>query len=112
MKRIGVLITAGCLSLFLMCCTSGPDTVTVRIVATTDVHGHIFDKDCVSGSEREGSLAKFSTFLNRERKEQRNVIYLDAGDMLQGTIDDYHDQTAQFARECLPASSMRTTPGV
>lgn len=106
MKRIGVLITAGCLSLFLMCCTSGPDTVTVRIVATTDVHGHIFDKDCVSGSEREGSLAKFSTFLNRERKEQRNVIYLDAGDMLQGTIDDYHDQTAQFARECLPAKAL------
>lgn len=91
--------------LVLSGCTTHPDKVTVRIIASTDVHGRIFDRDLISGSEREGSLAKLSTFLNRERKENSNVIYLDAGDVLQGSVEVYQDLTAQYFRTCVASQA-------
>lgn len=84
---------------------SDNDTVTFRVVATTDVHGNIFDTDCLTGEQREGSLAKVATFLKGERKANRNVIYLDAGDILQGSVDVYQDITAQYGRTSLPAEA-------
>ena len=106
--KIGFLRTAGlitALCMLLAGCSGRRGEVSIRIVATTDVHGSIFDKDLMDGSDRNGSLAKLSTFLNRERKENRNVIYLDAGDVLQGSVEMYHDVTAQFERESLAASA-------
>jgi len=87
-------------------CTGQDKPVTVRLVSTSDIHGRIFNEDCLTGQDREGSLAKFSTFLNRLRKENRNVVYLDAGDNLQGSIDVYQDVTAQFYRTSLPAEAL------
>lgn len=81
------------------------DSVTFKVVATTDVHGNIFDTDCLTGEQREGNLAKVATFLKKVRRENRNVIYLDAGDMLQGTVDVYQDVTAQYYRTSLPAEA-------
>lgn len=105
--RIKTLFSVGILSslLLLTGCVSRPKTVTVQVVATADVHGRIFDKDCIDGSDREGSLAKLSSLLNREREEYRNVIYLDAGDYLQGSIEAYHDMTSQFYRRSLTAQA-------
>ena len=84
---------------------SDKGTVTVEVVATTDIHGYIFDHDCLSGEERKGSMAKLATFLKKERKANKNVIYLDAGDFMQGTVDVYQDVSAQFNRECLATES-------
>jgi 2',3'-cyclic-nucleotide 2'-phosphodiesterase/3'-nucleotidase len=86
-------------------CSSDNGEVTIKVVSTSDIHGRIFDKDCLTGEEREGSMAKFSTFLGRVRKENKNVIYLDAGDMLQGSVDVYQDVTAQYNRTSLPAEA-------
>ena len=95
---------------FLLCflltgCSEQRGVKTFRIIATTDVHGRIFDKNCIDGSERPGSLAKLSTFLKKQRKENKNVIYLDAGDILQGSIEMYQDVTAQFDRKSLAAEA-------
>lgn len=87
-------------------CAGHDEGVTLRIVATSDVHGLIFDTDCTTGMERPGSLARFSSFLNRQRKDYRNVIYLDAGDMLQGSVEMYQDITAQFVRPSLAAEAL------
>lgn len=103
--RTRLLLLLPVIGIILTGCQKQDDAVTIRIVQTSDIHGHIFDMDCLTGQERTGSLAKFSTFLNRERKEYKNLIYVDAGDMLQGTIDDYHDQTSQFHRTSLPAEA-------
>ena len=86
-------------------CSGRRGVVTLRIVATSDVHGHIFDENCLDGTERGGSLAKFSTFLNSQRKECRNVIYLDAGDAFQGSVEMYQDVSAQFNRPSLVAEA-------
>ena len=107
MRRLSVIF---CTFAVLVCavmagCSSGNKDLTIRIVSTSDIHGRIFDKDCLTGEEREGSMAKFSTFLKRQRKEYSNVIYLDAGDMLQGSVEVYQDVTAQFRRTSLPAEA-------
>ena len=77
MKTVNrLLILLSVISIVLTGCSGHEDSVTIRIVETSDVHGHIFDMDCMTGQERTGSFAKFSTFLNRVRKENRNVIYV------------------------------------
>lgn len=106
MKKLNRLPMLLCIICLLLCgCSKQEEGLTIRIVETSDIHGHIFDMDCQTGQPRTGSMAKFATFLNRERKEYKNLIYVDAGDMLQGTIDDYHDQTSQFDRTSLPAEA-------
>ena len=92
------LLIAGC---------SRSRVVEIRIVSTTDVHGRIFDKDILDGTERKGSLAKVSTLLRNERRNNRHLIYLDAGDILQGSIEVYQDATAQYYRSSLPAEAYK-----
>ena len=104
-RKYKINLIAALVGFALIGCSPDKGPVTVRIVATSDIHGRIFDKDCLSGEEREGSMAKFSSFLRRQRKEYSNVIYLDAGDMLQGSVDVYQDFTAQFDRTSLPAEA-------
>ena len=105
MKRKNILYLLAVL-VIMAGCTGTDKPVTVRVVSTSDIHGRIFDNDILTDQEREGSLAKFSTFLSRQRKEFRNVIYLDAGDNLQGSVDVYQDVTAQFSRPSLPAQAL------
>ncbi|MGX8690333.1 MAG: bifunctional metallophosphatase/5'-nucleotidase [Bacteroidaceae bacterium] len=104
MRKISVLL---CLAMFLAGCTDRRGVVEIRVVATTDVHGCIFDKDILEASERKGSLAKVATLLKNERKANRNVIYLDAGDILQGSIEAYQDVTTQFYRPSLPGAAYK-----
>ena len=99
-----------CLFLSAFCivlsgCSERHGIVSIKVVATTDVHGRFFADNCLDGSERKGSLAKFSTFLNEQREKNKNVIYLDAGDILQGSVEMYHEVTAQFVRQSLPAQA-------
>ncbi len=86
-------------------CSGRRGVVTLRIIATTDVHGRIFDKDLIDGKERPGSLAKLASYLKRQHKENKNVLYLDAGDILQGSLEIYQDVTAQFERKSLAAQA-------
>lgn len=102
LKIVGVLV---CLAIILTGCSGRRDVVEIRVVATTDVHGHIFDKDLLDGTERKGSLAKVATLLKKERKQNKNVLYLDAGDILQGSVEVYQDVTSQYYRESLPAQA-------
>lgn len=89
----------------MVSCNQRHGVVNVRIVATADVHGRIFDIDAVSGKHRSGSLAKVSTFLRNERKNNRNVIYVDCGDVLQGSIEMYRDMTVEFDKPCLASEA-------
>ena len=46
-----------CLSVILAIvtgCTGPRKPVTVRLVSTSDIHGRIFDEDCLTGQRREG----------------------------------------------------------
>ena len=105
MKRLFFCLTGITALLFVLNgCSGRRGTVDIRVVATSDVHGHIYATDVLDGTERKGSLARFSTFLKRQRKENGNLIYLDAGDFFSGSVETYHDKTAEFYEPSLAAT--------
>lgn len=60
-------------------------TVTIKIVETSDVHGAIFPYDLRNDRPSGSSLAQVMTYLRQERaKTDQQVILLDNGDILQG----------------------------
>lgn len=67
------------------CREQKPQSLTIKIVQTSDVHGAVFPWDFTNDREFEGSLARVATYLKQERANPgQKVIYLDNGDILQG----------------------------
>jgi len=60
-------------------------TVTVKIIETSDVHGAIFPYDFKENKETNSSLARVTTYLKEQRADSNQIIFLlDNGDILQG----------------------------
>lgn len=56
----------------------------VTILGTSDIHGRFVPWDYASDTEnKSGSLSQISTIVKKERKENPNVILIDAGDSIQ-----------------------------
>lgn len=88
------------LALILLCgCSGRGRKVSLEIVATSDVHGNLFPYDFLAERDApcDGSLARVSTVLKTERRKYgANLLYLDAGDNLQGSPLTYQDKTADY----------------
>jgi len=57
---------------------------TIRIAATSDVHGRIYPYDyAIDGKDVDAGLAKISTIVNALREENPNMILMDDGDTVQ-----------------------------
>lgn len=73
--------------------TSGNSSgATISIVATSDIHGNILNWDYsknAAPSKGQG-LAKVSTYVNRVRAANPNVMLVDDGDTIQGTPLSYY----------------------
>ena len=83
--------------LFLLCCVSilvgcskEEQCESIRIVHTTDVHGHLFPYDFVNDRASEGSYARVATYVRNLKEENQEVLLLDAGDILQGQPTAYY----------------------
>ncbi|MCX8105637.1 MAG: bifunctional metallophosphatase/5'-nucleotidase, partial [Ignavibacterium album] len=60
-------------------------TVNVKIIETSDVHGAIFPYDLVNDRPSNSSLAQVMTYLNEQRSDTNQIVFLlDNGDILQG----------------------------
>lgn len=66
-------------------------TATLRIIATTDLHGQVSTMHYDNGIERNGSLAQAYTLIEEARAEsgQKNTMTVDIGDSLYGYAADY-----------------------
>lgn len=62
-----------------------PQRVSLTLLSTADLHGHIFPEDDVTGRSAEWGLAKIATLIREIRAQKGHVLLLDCGDTIQGT---------------------------
>ncbi|MBP9582876.1 MAG: bifunctional metallophosphatase/5'-nucleotidase [Ignavibacterium sp.] len=66
-------------------------TINVKIIETSDVHGAIFPYSLKDNREINSSLARVSTYLNQQRADTNQIIFLlDNGDIIQGNPAVYY----------------------
>lgn len=60
-------------------------TVTLKVIETSDVHGHFFPWDFMEGRPLRGTLTRANSYISREREKcGENLLLIDNGDILQG----------------------------
>ncbi len=64
------------------------NTKKYTILHSNDIHGDFLEEVREGGKELIGGLALLSGYINQVRKEEKNVLYLVSGDMVQGSIID------------------------
>ncbi len=68
-----------------------PDSLTLSLIETTDIHGAIFPYNFIKAAPMRTSLAQIATIVAQERaKKGRELLLLDAGDALQGQPTVYY----------------------
>lgn len=107
MKNKKALVFAGVIVLIiglLISCTSAKDVGTTRvpgqpydlvILATSDLHGNIIGYSYEDNKESNNNgMARVYTYVQEERKENPNLLLIDGGDTIQGTImtDDLYNK--------------------
>ena len=77
----------GCLTL-----SAQHKEVKISLIETTDIHGNYFPYDFKNAQPGEGSMARISSYVNRQRQERGKdaVVLLDNGDILQGQPSAYY----------------------
>ena len=90
MKRVFTLLALmGFVTITIM--AKKTETITLRILATTDVHGAFFPYNFIERKPMQGSLARVSTYVNEQRKDfSDKLILLENGDILQGQPTCYY----------------------
>ncbi len=58
------------------------------ILHSNDMHGDFFSDDKKERGKLIGGLALISGYINKVRKEEKNVLYVISGDMIQGSVID------------------------
>ena len=63
----------------------GNKTIKLKVIETSDVHGHFFPWDFTEGRPLKGTLVRANSYINKERKKYgKNLLLIDNGDILQG----------------------------
>ena len=89
MKKTTILFALLCICMTAMAKQS--KTITIRLVETSDVHGAFFPYNFTERRPMEGTMARVSTYLKRQRKTYGDrLILLDNGDILQGQPTCYY----------------------
>lgn len=93
MKK-SLLAAAICLSVSVPVMSADGDIIDVTILGTSDIHGHFMPWDYASDKlNMRGSLSQIATKVKEIRKEEANVILVDAGDTIQGNfVETFKDE--------------------
>ncbi|MCH1627805.1 bifunctional metallophosphatase/5'-nucleotidase [Ferdinandcohnia quinoae] len=62
----------------------------LKIIMTSDMHGNVLPINYGNNEKQDLGLAKISTLIKNERKENDATIVIDNGDLIQGTPLTYH----------------------
>ena len=85
MKRKTLLTIA--LMAIVLSTTAQPATKTVKlkVIETSDVHGHFFPWDFMNNKPIDGTLTRANTYIKKQREQYgENLLLIDNGDILQG----------------------------
>ena len=79
------------ITFFLFVLSTFAQTVNIKIIETSDVHGAIYPYNFIADKPSNNSLAQVYTYVQNERaKDNQSVILLDNGDILQGDPAVYY----------------------
>src|SRR6185312_6456555 len=88
--------------------------VTVRVLATTDLHGNIYPYDYYTARAMPRGLAKIATLIAQERSANPNNILIDCGDTIQGApleaVYQEFVRTGKFPLGIKPTKPLETDP--
>ena len=61
-------------------------TIRLKVIETSDVHGHFFPYDFMERKPIKGTLVRANTYINKEREKfgKDHLLLIDNGDILQG----------------------------
>ena len=60
-------------------------TINLKVIETSDVHGHFFPHDFMENRPISGTLSRANTYINRQRQQYGDrLLLIDNGDILQG----------------------------
>lgn len=69
---------------------AGVDFLQVTVLATSDIHGSIMPIRYADNGIRESGLIKLASIVEQKRIEKEQVLFIDNGDLLQGTPFAYY----------------------
>lgn len=105
MRLYKYLLIIGMAALMLASCGEEKPT-HIKIVCTSDVHGNLYPQSLLTGKEVSGSLARVSSYLKELRKRGEDVVYIDNGDMLQGSPATYCYNTHAIGQTHVAAEAL------
>ena len=84
----------------------GSKTVKLKVIETSDVHGHFFPWDFMEGRPIKGTLVRANSYITRQRQAMGNdrLLLIDNGDILQGQPCVYWSNYVMPEDENLAAS--------
>lgn len=83
---LSIILLAGCVFT-----PQAPQTYTLSILHTNDLHSHLLPSDnqrqlCTEPQHCFGGYAKIASFIKSAKKQHSNTLVLDAGDRFSGTV--------------------------
>lgn len=82
--RVTAFLTVLVLVLAGSALAAAPERVNLVLLATSDLHGHIYPIDYFTGAVDQGGLAQVATVVNEVRTANPNVVLVDNGDVIEG----------------------------
>lgn len=96
-------LTAGSLALAIggaRLSAAEPDTVTVTLIHTADLHGHVLPRQFSSEPGGLGGMARVATQIRSWRLESPNSLLIDLGDLYQGAPAAFRSR-GRYMIDCL-----------
>jgi len=86
MKKAIILAISVILMMYTANAQPTTKTVRLKVIETSDVHGHFFPWDFMENRPIKGTLARANTYIKRQREKygKDHLLLIDNGDILQG----------------------------
>lgn len=92
---VGLVMIASCASQSKASVGAKNEPYHLVVLGTSDIHGNIWGYSYEDGKETTNNgMVRLHTYVNEERKKYPNLLLIDAGDAIQGTImtDDIYNK--------------------